>query len=96
MNSPDQKVLFLLRAAPHSIVELVETLKLPHWRIMQIVASLIEASDVRRLEGRTDEGRPCYCASDYREDVGRRDHADVILGRDYGQQYTRPVWADEL
>jgi hypothetical protein len=61
------------------------------WKVSHFPADAIV-----RVEGRDGEARAIFALSDYVEASGRRDHSDLVLGRDYGQQYTRQAWHDEL
>ncbi len=80
--------------SPHSLEELSHGLTLPVRRIAPIVKDLVAAGAIRQLE--TDrEGCPVYALAGYAEASGRRDHSDVILGRDYGGQYEAPIWRDD-
>ena len=65
-------------------------------RIAPIVNELVAAGEIVKLEGRTDEGRAVYTLFGYVEPYERRDHSDMILGRDYGGFYESPLWRDDV
>jgi hypothetical protein len=80
--------------APFSVEELAFDLKRKPYEVRLLVNALLREGSIVGLD--TDrKGGPFYALPGYIEASGRRDHSDVILGRDYGGQYEAPIWRDE-